>query len=71
MPITFIFAAPHHNICLRSDDVNSYTPSMFGTAFTCLVPLEPRSCSMEYAASWKFATMLAFGFVAAILLGML
>jgi hypothetical protein len=43
---------------------------MFGIT-TSMCAARTRSCPMGYAASWKFVTMLAFGFVTAILLGML
>jgi hypothetical protein len=65
------FAAPHHNFVLRFDDVKSYTPTLLATPPALRVPIGLRSLIMGYTASWTFATMLAFGFVAAILLGML
>jgi hypothetical protein len=69
--IAFIFAALRHNIFLRSGDGDSYTPAMFGPTFSVAVPLKPRSCPMGYTASWTFMTLIAVGFVTAILLGML
>lgn len=68
---SLIFAAPHHKFVLRFDDVKSYTRLLLATPPALRVPLERRSRFMGYTASWTFATMLAFGFLAAIVLGML
>jgi hypothetical protein len=67
----FIFAAVRHKIFLRLNGSDSYTRGRLGIA-TISASLEtPGVVTMGYTASWTFATMLAFGFVAAILLGVL
>ncbi len=71
MRTAFIFAALHHKFFLHSADSDFYTPSMSGITSLSRELLEPGVDMMGYTASWTFATMLAFGFVMAILLGML
>jgi hypothetical protein len=79
LPINFVELCLSHSLLLHRITTFACVPVMSTpTLGQCSAPRSralcrsnPRSCPMEYAASWKFATMLAFGFVAAILLGML
>jgi hypothetical protein len=66
-----------HFCCAASQDFLAFEKqrllhlSRLGIAIISAGPETPGVVTMGHTASWTFATMLAFGFVAAILLGML